>query len=157
MLTIPGASPQSGTIDAPVSRACAASAFCCSTISVFPPEVAEVRARRRVARHVQVEVVRQRAHHRVALAHQRAHRLAVARVERRGHEARAPGADGRRVGVRREEGRELADVQVGEPHLLHVGILQQVEGAGRALQPRPENEHPHRWVSGMVRGMTASS
>jgi hypothetical protein len=38
---------------------------------------------------------------------------------------------------------EVIYVQIGEADLTDIGILQQIERAGRALQPCAENEHPH--------------
>jgi len=85
---------------------------------------------------LQIEVIRNGAHRRVALTHQRQHRRAVAHVERRGDQPRA--------GVRREKGREVIEVQIGEPDLRHLGILQQIIRTCRTLKSRAENEHSHQ-------------
>ena len=82
-------------------------------------EVAEMDARvHRAHRHVVVEVVRKRAHHRVALAHQRAHRVRVANVERRWDESLAR--------VRSQKWLDLGDANVGEPNFLDVTVLQEI-------------------------------
>ena len=109
MFTIPGASPQSGMTLTFCAAACVGERLLLEHDLGVAAEVAEVRARLdREPRHLEVEVVGQRAHHRVALPHQRQHRLAVAHVERR--------RDQPRSGVRREERRDRADVEVGQPH-----------------------------------------
>jgi hypothetical protein len=97
-----------------------------------PAEVAEVRAGLGgLGGEIVVEVVGDRAHRRVGLAHQRADGIAIAHVE--------PGGDEARARVRRQEGRQMLDVQVGQPDLGHVGVLEQVVRARGALQPRAEN------------------
>ena len=84
----------------------------------------------------QIEVVRYGAHHRIRLAHDSEHSLAVAHVERGGNEAFAR--------QRLQEVREVVEMEVGEPDLLHFGILQQVIGTRRALQASAEDEHSHQ-------------
>jgi hypothetical protein len=124
MLTIPGASPQSAITLRPAVPGARVELLLPEDDLGVAPEVAEVRARvhRRLG-HVAVEVVRQRAHARVGLAQQGAHRLAVARVERRRDQARPAALDARGVGVRGEEPRQRVDAQVGEAHLGDGGIL----------------------------------
>jgi hypothetical protein len=99
-------------------------------------EIAEVHPRLdRPLRELEVEVVGDRAHHRVALAHQRQDRLPIAYVERCRNQPLAR--------VRREEGGQVVEAQVGEADLRHLGILQQVIGTRGALEPRAEDEHTH--------------
>ncbi len=62
-----------------------------------------------------VEVVRDGAHDGVALTHEREYCFASANVESCRKEARP--------GIRRQESRNVFDVQVGEPNLANVGIL----------------------------------
>ena len=85
-----------------------------------------------------VEVVGNGAHHGVHLAHEAEHGLVVAHVERCGDQAMA--------GVRCEKRRQMIDLEVGEADLRHLGVLQQVIGAGGTLQTGPENEHSHVWT-----------
>ena len=92
----------------------------------------------------QVEVVRDRAHHGVGLAHHRQHRLAVADVER--------GREEPWTGEWLEELGQMVEAKVGEPDLGHLGVLQQVVGARRALQASSENEHPHRTIISVSAG-----
>ena len=37
----------------------------------------------------------------------------------------------------------MIDVEVGDPDFLDVGLLQEIEGASRALEAGAKNEHPH--------------
>ncbi len=89
----------------------------------------------RQARQIQVEVVRDGAHHRIRLAHQCRRRLMIAHVERRGDETPA------RMG--RQKLRKLAQVEVGEPDFAHFRVLQQIESTRRALEPGAQYEHAH--------------
>ncbi len=47
----------------------------------------------------------------------------------------------------REEFRQVRDVQVREPDLSHIGILEQIIGTGRTLKAGPKDEHSHFWES----------
>ncbi len=85
---------------------------------------------------IQVEVVRNRAHHRVALAHQRQHGLAITDVERRRNEPRSR--------QRLEKRRQVIEVEVSQADEADVRILEQIIGAGRTLQAGAEHEHSHR-------------
>ncbi len=89
----------------------------------------------REAGHVVVEVVRNRAHHRVALAHRAEDGGMVAHVERGGQEPRT-----------RERGqklRQVAGVAVSQANLFDVAVLKQVVRAGRTLQAGAQHEHSH--------------
>ncbi len=87
------------------------------------------------ARQLEIEVVGNRAHHRVAFTHDGAGRRRIADVEPRGNQPLS--------GIRGEKLGKMVHVQVGDPHLGDIGILQEIVGAGRALQPTPQNEHAH--------------
>ena len=99
-------------------------------------EVAEVRpGLDGELREIEIEVVRDRAHHGVRVLHQREHGVAVADVDRR-RDQPLP-----RVLV--EELRQVVGVLVGEADFGHFGILEQIIGTGRALQAGPKDEHSH--------------
>ena len=103
-------------------------------------EVAEVHASLdRALRERQIEVVRDRAHHRVRLAHHGEHGLAIAHVERGGDEPRPR--------ERLEKLGQVVEAQIGEPDLAHLGVLEQIIRTRRTLQSRSEYEHPHRTYS----------
>jgi hypothetical protein len=87
----------------------------------------------------QIEVVRDRAHHRVRLPHHGEHSLAVAHVERGGDESRP--------GERLEEVGQVVEAKIREPNLAHVRVLEQIVRTRRTLQSRSEYEHPHRTFS----------
>ena len=71
-------------------------------------EIAEVHARvHRAHRHVVVEVIREGAHHGIAIPHQRRHSVAVSHVERRRNQPM--------TGILREKRRQVADANVFEP------------------------------------------
>jgi hypothetical protein len=70
----------------------------------------------RQRRELVVEVVRDRAHGRIRLAHQRKHCVLVAHVERREDQPLAR--------VRRQERRQMVGVQIGETDFLYIWILQ---------------------------------
>ena len=95
------------------------------------------RPRRRSSRQLEVEVVRDRAHHRVALAHD-----ARARPRGRGRRAASGSAAGPSSGVRNVG--QVVDAKVGEPHLASP----RDSAADRTRRPSPagraEHEHPHR-------------
>ena len=94
-------------------------------------EVREVDARLNGQRcELVIEVVRDCAHRRVSLAHQRQHGFLVADVERREDQTLA--------GVRREELRQVAGMQIGQPDFLHFRILEEIISTRGALQPRAE-------------------
>jgi len=82
-------------------------------------------------RHLVVEVVRDRAHHRVALAHEAAHSVQIADVERRRQQSPA--------GVRCEKVWKVADLQISQSNLLDFLVLQQIKRASGALQSGSEN------------------
>jgi len=82
------------------------------------------------ARQAEVEVVRNRAHRRVALAHQREHCFPVAHIERREDQALA------RMGC--QERREMSGMRIREADFFYFGVLQQVISAGGALEARAE-------------------
>jgi hypothetical protein len=77
------------------------------------------------ARHVEVEVVRNGAHHGVAVAHGAQHGGVVANVKRCGKQPRAR--------KWRQKLGKVTNVHIGEPHLRDLLILQQVVRARRAL------------------------
>ena len=68
------------------------------------------------ARHVEIEVIRNRAHHGIAFAHQPAHRVLVTYVDGRGQKAAT------RVGG--EEMGKMADLQIRKSYLLDLLVLQ---------------------------------
>jgi len=41
----------------------------------------------------------------------------------------------------------VIEVKVGEPHLLHIGVLKQVVCTRRALKSGAKNKHSHLWDS----------
>ena len=95
-------------------------------------EVGEVNARfNSERRQIEIQVVRDRAHHGVGLAHQRQDRFPVADIER--------GEDETLARIRREKMRQVACVQIGQPDFLHFRVLEQIICARGALQARAKN------------------
>jgi hypothetical protein len=84
---------------------------------------------------IEVEIVRDGAHHRVAVPHRPKHRVAIANVQGSRQQSRS--------GVRREERRKVSRVKIGEPNRSDVLVLQQVIGTRATLQSCAEHEHPH--------------
>jgi hypothetical protein len=99
-------------------------------------EIAEVDTRLGgVSRHIEVEVIRERAHDRVALAHERADRLAVADIHRRRDQLAA--------GIGREKVGQMIRVQVRQANLGDIRLLEQIIRARGALEPRAKYQHSH--------------
>jgi hypothetical protein len=86
---------------------------------------------------VVVERVRERAVADVDALHGRPHGALVVRIERDTFEARV-------VFVVAQETGERAGRPIGQADESDVGVLQQVERAGGALQPAAEYQHAHR-------------
>jgi hypothetical protein len=79
-------------------------------------------------RQLEVEIVGDGAHHGIGLAHQRQNRFLVAHIQRCEDQTLA------RIGG--EELREVAGVEIGQPHNLHIGILQKIICTRGALKSR---------------------
>ena len=91
-----------------------------------PTEIAKMRAGLDgQPRHLEVEVVRQRAHDGVASAHQRQDGFAIADVERRRNQPSAR--------IRGEKGRKTSDMEISETNLADGVVLQEIKGARRTL------------------------
>jgi hypothetical protein len=88
-----------------------------------------------MSRDFEVEVVRERAHDGVALAHERADGVAIAHIDGRRDQLAA------RIGS--EEIGEVIRVEVRQADFGHIGLLEQIIGARGALQPRAKNQHSH--------------
>jgi len=50
---------------------------------------------------------------------------------------------GRHAGIAGQEGGEVVQPEIGQGHLAHGRILQEIVRAGAALQPGTENQHLH--------------
>ena len=110
-------------------------------------QIAEVRARvHSEPRHLEIQIKRQRAHHRVGLTHQRQHGFVIVHVERR--------RDQPRLRVATQELRWMVDAHVREPDFLDSLVLQQIVSASGTLQAGAEDEETHCGGAGW-KGMTA--
>jgi hypothetical protein len=76
--------------------------------------------------------------------HERHHRLEIAGIERHGAQPLAE------VGL--EERRQTVGVEVGEGHLLHGVVLEQVVRRRAALQAGAQNQHLHSDSTETFRG-----
>ena len=140
MFTIPGASPVSGTTVMFFALRLRVERLLLAHDLGIAAEIGEVHTGfDGEPRHVEVEVVRNRAHHRVAFAHHAEDRVLVAHVERRRKQATTR--------VWREKVGQMADLQISESNLFDFFVLQQIVGASRALKTGAENEHPHSKTS----------
>jgi hypothetical protein len=83
----------------------------------------------------EIEVVGDRAAHRITLREECAHGGGVTHIDRHLLQAIAK--------ERLQEGGERADFDVGEQYALDLRAVQQIERARGALQPRAEYEHTH--------------
>ena len=100
-------------------------------------EIAEVRAgRNRGFGHREVEVVRQRTHHRAHTGHRRRHRRRILHVESDQLEAFAA-----HVGL--QELRKVLHGAIRQTNFGNRIILEQVISTGRTLQAGAEYKHPH--------------
>ena len=85
-------------------------------------------------RQLAVEVVRDRAQHRVHFSHLGQHHFAVTDIDRDRDQSRI---------VRREERRQGRDIEIGEPYLTHSSAAKKIKRAGGTLRAATENEKTH--------------
>jgi hypothetical protein len=138
MFTRPGARPQSGTTVRSLRLGGVGELLLLEDDVGVAAEVAPVDAGldRELAQ-LGVQVVRHGGERRVDAAHRLTHRRRVLDVELHRLEVRV-------LGVGLQERPQRVDPHVGEPDLLRLGVLEEVEGGGRALEAGAEDEESHR-------------